>query len=98
MSRRPLLLLLFAAAGCAVNPATGQRELMLVTEGQETGLGREAAPDIVGAYGLYPDSALQVYVRGLGERLAALSERPHLPRTFRVLDEPLVNAFPLPPP
>ena len=96
MSRRPLLLLLFAAAGCAVNPATGQRELMLVTEGQEIGLGREADPDIVGAYGLYPDSALQVYVRGLGERLAAMSERPNLPWTFRVLDDPVVNAFALP--
>lgn len=89
-------MLLFAAAGCAVNPATGQRELMLVTEGQEIGLGREADPDIVGAYGLYPDSALQVYVRGLGERLAAMSERPNLPWTFRVLDDPAVNAFALP--
>lgn len=93
---RPRLVLLLFAAGCAVNPATGQRELMLVSEGQEIGLGREADPDIVGAYGLYPDSSLQAYVRGLGERLAAQSERPNLPWTFRVLDDPVVNAFALP--
>ncbi len=96
MSRLPLCFVLLSTAACAVNPATGRRELMLVTEGQEIGMGLEADPDIVGAYGLYPDSALQVYVRGLGERLAAQSERPNLPWTFRVLDDPVVNAFALP--
>jgi predicted Zn-dependent protease len=35
-------------------------------------------------------------VRGIGERLAAQSERPNLPWTFRVLDDPVVNAFALP--
>jgi predicted Zn-dependent protease len=69
---------------------------MLVSEGQEISLGRQADPDIVAAYGLYPDSSLQQYVRGLGERLAGLSERPDLPWTFRVLDDPVVNAFALP--
>ncbi len=96
MTRLPLIVLLVAVAGCAVNPATGQRQLMLVSEGQEIGMGQQADPDIVGAYGLYPDSAIQIYVRGLGERLAALSERPDLPWTFRVLDDPVVNAFALP--
>src|SRR3989304_260061 len=76
MTRFLLPAVLVAATGCAVNPATGQRELMLVSEGQEIGMGQNADPDIVGAYGLYPDSALQVYVRGLGERLAAQSDRP----------------------
>ena len=35
-------------------------------------------------------------VEDLGLRLAAKSERPHLPWTFRVLDDPTVNAFALP--
>ena len=87
---------LMGVAACAVNPATGQRQLMLVTEGQEIGMGRQADPDIVASYGLYPDSSWQRYVRGLGERLAGLSERPELPWTFRVLDDPVVNAFALP--
>jgi predicted Zn-dependent protease len=46
--------------------------------------------------GLYADSALQRYVRELGTRLAATSERPNLPWTFRVVDDPVVNAFALP--
>lgn len=81
---------------CAVNPATGAREFMLVSEGQEIAMGREADPQIVAAYGLYPDSGWQRYIRGLGEGLAGRSERPQLPWTFRVLDDPTVNAFALP--
>jgi predicted Zn-dependent protease len=88
--------LLWGAVACAVNPATGRRELMLVTEGQEIGMGREADPQILNEFGLYPDSQLQAYVEGLGRRLAALSERPHLPWTFRIVDDPIVNAFALP--
>ncbi|MGH9258968.1 MAG: M48 family metalloprotease, partial [Acidimicrobiales bacterium] len=46
--------------------------------------------------GLYPDTALQRYVADLGRRMAAVSERPNLPWTFRLLDDPLVNAFAVP--
>jgi predicted Zn-dependent protease len=93
-----LLVVLLTAAhlSCAVNPATGAREFMLVSEGQEIAMGRNADPQIVAAYGLYPDSGMQRYLRGIGEELAALSERPHLPWTFRVLDDATVNAFALP--
>jgi predicted Zn-dependent protease len=81
---------------CAVNPVTGQRQFVLMTEGQEIAMGREYDPQITAELGLYPDSALQAYVHELGTRMAAASERPHLPWTFRVLDDPLVNAFALP--
>jgi predicted Zn-dependent protease len=83
-------------AQCSMNPATGKRELSLVSEAQEIAMGREADPQIVAQFGLYPDQELQRYVADLGARLAAASERPDLPWTFRVLDDPLVNAFALP--
>jgi predicted Zn-dependent protease len=85
-----------AAASCAVNPATGEREFMLVSEGQEIQMGMQADPSIVSQYGLYPDDDLQAYVAGIGAKLAARSERPELPWTFRVVDDPVVNAFALP--
>ncbi len=88
----PALLL----ASCAVNPATGQRQLSLMGEAQEIQMGREADPDIVASMGLYPDEALQSYVQELGAALAARSERPDLPWSFRVLDDPVINAFALP--
>ncbi len=82
--------------GCAVNPATGRSQLMLISEAQEAALGREADPQIVAQYGLYDDPLIQDYVQALGEDLAAKSERPDLPWSFKVLDDPLVNAFALP--
>ncbi len=91
----PSTLLLFLAS-CAVNPATGQRQLSFMSEGQEIEMGQTADPDIVASMGLFPDESMQSYVQGLGTSLAARSERPELPWTFRVLDDPLINAFALP--
>jgi len=90
------LVLLLALAGCAINPATGRRQLSLMSEGQEIQMGQQADPDIVASMGLVPDESLQIYVQELGTELASLSERPDLPWTFRVLDDPLINAFALP--
>lgn len=83
-------------AGCAVNPATGHRELMLVSESQEIQMGQQYDKEVVASIGLYQDPALQTYIQSLGSRLAATSERPNLPWTFRVVDDPAVNAFALP--
>jgi predicted Zn-dependent protease len=91
-----LLLTTLTLAACAINPATGRRELMMVSEEQEIAMGREYDPQIVAEMGLVPDSALQRYVRELGMPMAARSERPRLPWTFRVVDDPIVNAFAVP--
>ena len=91
-----LLLVAAATAGCSVNPATGKRQLALIGEQQEIAMGREADGQISRQLGLYDDEAIQSYVAALGARLAAQSERPHLPWTFRVVDDEVVNAFALP--
>jgi predicted Zn-dependent protease len=83
-------------AGCARNPATGANQLMLVSESQEIAMGQEYDQQIIATIGLYPDSAIQRYVAQLGAQLAAHSERPNLPWTFRVVDDPAVNAFAVP--
>jgi len=82
--------------GCAINPATGQNQLMLVSEEQGIAMGREADPAIVASIGLMPDAGWQSYIQDFGARLAATSERPDLPWTFRVVDDPAVNAFAVP--
>jgi len=83
-------------AACAVNPVTGRNQLSLVSEGQEIQLGRQSAAQVSQEIGLVPDSALQAYVQRVGGALAAASERPNLPWTFRVVDDPTPNAFALP--
>src|ERR1043166_1632019 len=93
----PLVLLAgLSAGGCATNPATGARQIMLVSESQEIAMGRDYDRQVVATIGLYPDSGLQRYLQQFGRRLAATSERPNLPWTFRVVDDPVVNAFALP--
>jgi predicted Zn-dependent protease len=92
----PLVAAALTAAGCSVNPATGQRQLVLLSESQEIALGRQSDEQIVASMGLYGDAAAQRYVAELGAGLAAVSERPDLPWTFRVIDDPVVNAFALP--
>lgn len=88
--------LLAVVVACTVNPATGKRQLNIFSEAQEIEIGKNADPQIVAQFGLYPDEDLQRYVDDLGQSLAAQSERPDLPWTFRVVDDPLVNAFALP--
>ena len=95
-SRIKLLGALAVLAACAVNPATGEREFSLVSEGQEIELGRQADPEVAAQFGIVDDAGLQSYVSGIGMRIARDSERPNLPWSFKVVDDPIVNAFALP--
>ncbi|HUF76260.1 MAG TPA: M48 family metalloprotease, partial [Longimicrobiales bacterium] len=88
--------LVVVVAACAVNPATGHREFSLVSESEEIQMGREADPQISASLGLVDDPELQAYVSGIGMRLAEVSERRNLPWSFKVVDDPIVNAFALP--
>jgi predicted Zn-dependent protease len=87
------LLLLF---GCAVNPVTGQSELMLLTEQDERRLGLQTEQSVNEEYGVYQDNALQSYVDGIGQPLVGVSHRPALDWQFKVMDSPVVNAFAAP--
>ncbi len=88
---------LVSIAGCAVNPATGRSDLIVVSEGRERSIGRREHPKIVKEFGgVYEDSEVSAYVAVMGGRLAAASERPDIAFTFTVLDSPIVNAFTTP--
>lgn len=84
------------AMGCARNPVTGNPQLSLISETQEVRLGAEAAREIESSIGVVDDAGLQAYVQRVGARLASESERPDLPWSFKVLDDPTPNAFALP--
>ncbi len=87
--------LLFLAA-CTMNPATGERQLTLMSESQEIAMGAQTHPEVLNAFGAYDDPELQRFIQELGTRIAANSERPNLDWTFTVLDDPVVNAMALP--
>lgn len=91
-----LTVVLLSIPSCATNPATGGRQLALITVQQEIAMGRQAHQEVVASMGVYDDPELQAYVDRIGQRLAQTSERPDLPWTFTVLDDAAVNAFALP--
>ena len=70
--------------------------LSLVSEGQEVQMGQQYMAEVEREQGVYADPALNAYVDSVGHALAAVSERPDLPWSFRIVDDPVVNAFALP--
>jgi predicted Zn-dependent protease len=95
---RVLLPCLLAAllSACATNPVTGQRQVSLMSEGDEIALGKQMDAQVRQEMGVYDDAEWQQYVSDMGRRLATQSHRPNLPWTFAVVDTPTVNAFALP--
>ena len=92
-----LLLSMISAAGCAVNPVTGERQLMLMSEEKEIELGKRSYPLYTQmSEGEFPDPELQAYVNRVGRRLAKLSHRPDLPYAFNVVNASEINAYALP--
>lgn len=82
---------------CAVNPVSGEREFMLVSEEQEVSIGKEASPSLKWEFGgPYEDSALEAYLDSIVKDLWKNSERPNLPVKFHIQNTSLPNAFALP--
>ena len=81
---------------CATNPATGKRQLALITESQELAMGKQASQEVAQTLGLVDNQELQALVHRVGKPLAADSERPNLPWEFHVVEDPTPNAFALP--
>jgi len=81
---------------CAVNPVTGKRELMLVTEQEEIDLGKQTDEEIASTYGVYESPELTEYINRLGTNMAKITHRASLEYHFKVLDTPVINAFAVP--
>jgi predicted Zn-dependent protease len=94
---RAVALPVVALAGCVINPVTGDRELALVSADQEIAIGEQQyAPSQQMQGGEYAlDPALSAYVAGVGQKLAAVSDRA-LPYEFVVLNSSVPNAWALP--
>lgn len=90
-------LALCLATACAVNPVTGRNELSFISETQERQIGAEQyGPSQQSQGGKYEtDAELTAYVNEVGQRLAAVSDRP-LDYEFVVLNNGVPNAWALP--
>jgi predicted Zn-dependent protease len=90
-------LFLCFCAGCAVNPITGQQELMFIGESQDLEIGKKYAPELEKQMGgKIANEALQNYVDSVGQKVAKVSHRRGWEYHFTALDDDMVNAFALP--
>lgn len=97
VGRYALLVMGFLIVGsCAVNPVTGKRQVMFMSESQEIALGTQSDPAVVAQFGLYQDDELQAFIKEKGQEMASISHRSHLKFDFKVVDSPVLNAFALP--
>lgn len=92
-----LIFLLVFLTGCSVNPVTGKRELLLVSDAQAIAMGQQNyAPMQQSQGGTYDvDPELTRYVQSVGSRVAAQSGVA-LPYEFVVLNNSVPNAWALP--
>ncbi len=91
------LLLLMMLGGCATNPVSKSSEFVLMSEEQELQLGQQAAAEVAKSMPLLPESdPLARYVDRVGQKLAAVCDRPELFYRFHVVDDATINAFALP--
>lgn len=85
---------------CAINPVTGQKELMFVSESQEIEIGREFYPSAlwgdVGGGGEFTDEGLKSYLKDIVLNIHAVSHRPNLPVDFAIQNSSIPNAWAIP--
>ena len=96
----PLITLFLGCAlglsACAINPATGQANIVTMSEKRELEIGAEEHAKVMQSMALLTDDELNAYVNEVGQRLAAVSDRPDLDFKFTIIDSPEINAFALP--
>ena len=81
---------------CAVNPVTGKRQLMFMSEAQEVKIGSDYDPQVIATFGEYKNDALLSFIQNKGKEMGLISHRPKLEYHFRILDSPVINAFAVP--
>ena len=70
-------------------------QLSNMTDSQEVDLGNGINNQLVssGQIDLFEGQAINAYIDDIGERLAAVSDRPDIPYNFQVVEDDSVNAF-----
>ena len=81
---------------CAVNPVTGKRQIMLMSEQQEIQMGIAYDPQVVATFGEYKNDNLLNFISAKTKEMGAISHRPNLEYHIKILDSPVVNAFAVP--
>lgn len=82
---------------CSTAPYTGRSQVILVSEGQEISLGDDAYKHVLRDSVVTRSPDADRIVRKVGERIAAVANKPEYKWEFTVINDPeMVNAFAVP--
>ncbi len=82
--------------GCRTTPITGRRQVLLLPESQEVAMGLSAYDEITNTETASTNEQYIQLVNRVGQRIAAVADRPDYKWEFRVLASDAQNAFCLP--
>jgi len=86
-----------AVTGCATNPVTGRRQLMLVSAADELAMDRQHAPHQFSSdFGPVQQPELQAYLQDVTRQLAVHTHRPDMPYRTTGLYASYVNGYTFP--
>jgi beta-barrel assembly-enhancing protease len=84
-------------AGCAVNPVTGKKQMILVSEDWEIQVDRQNSPHQFSTdYGTLQDEALNRYIKQVGASMVPHTHRPQMPYSFQGVNATYINAYAFP--
>ena len=84
-------------SGCAVNPVTGEKQFMMVSQEQEIQIDKAQSPHQFSSdYGVCQNSKMNKYVRSVGNKLTANVHRTDMPYSFRCVNATYINAYAFP--
>jgi len=91
-----LFTVILVVFSCAVNPVTGKKQLMFISEKQEIEMGKQYDPQVIATFGEYQNPGLLAFIQEKENEMGKISHRPNLEYHVRILDSPVVNAFAVP--
>ena len=84
------------AIGCKTTPLTERRQLLIVSEAEENKMGLTAYQQVLEEEPVTTNQTAADIVKRVGNRIAAVADRPDFDWEFNVIDSPTQNAFCLP--
>ena len=84
-------------SGCAVNPVTGKKQIMMLSQQQEIGIDKQQSPfQFSSDYGITKDTGLNQYISDVGKNLLPNVHRPQMPYSFQCVNATYINAYAFP--
>ncbi len=93
---RARTLVLAATISLSLTGCAAVSQINLISEQEELAMGAEFAAELEKELTFLDDPEIVGYIDDLGQSLARVSRRSHIPYTFRVVDTDEVNAFAVP--